>query len=63
LAGYLVRHGLVAQGAQIVLAEQGNELGRPSLIRCDITSQNGVLSTVRVGGQAVASLKGTIVEA
>jgi trans-2,3-dihydro-3-hydroxyanthranilate isomerase len=63
LAGYLVRYGLVAQGAQIVLAEQGNELGRPSLIRCDITSENGVLGNVRVGGQAVASLKGTIVEA
>ncbi len=63
LAGYLVRHGLVEQGAQIVLAEQGSELGRPSLIRCDITSENGVLTNVRVGGQAVASLKGTIVGA
>jgi len=63
LAGALVRHGLVGHGAQTVLAEQGSELGRPSLIRCDIISEKGVLSNVRVGGQAVASLKGTIVGA
>ncbi len=60
LAGYLVRHGLVPAGAQTVLAEQGSELGRPSRIRCDITSANGQLTGVRVGGQAVASLQGTI---
>ena len=60
LAGYLVRHGLVPPGAQTVLAEQGAELGRPSLIRTEITSDDGVLSDVRVGGQAVASLLGTV---
>ena len=60
LMGYLVRHGLVPAGAQTVLAEQGAELGRPSLIRCEITSADGVLTSVQVGGQAVASLKGTV---
>ena len=58
LTGYLVRYGLVPAGAQTVLAEQGAEIGRPSLIRCEITSEDGVLTSVQVGGQAVASLKG-----
>lgn len=60
LAGYLVRHGLVPAGAQTILAEQGSELGRPSQIRCDITSDADILTGVRVGGRAVASLKGTL---
>ncbi len=60
LAGYLLRHGLVPVGKQIILAEQGAELGRPSLIRCEISSDGGVLTSVRVGGQAVASLSGVV---
>lgn len=60
LAGYLIRHGLVPAGVQTILAEQGAELGRPSLIRCEVDSKNGVMTSVQVGGQAVASLKGTM---
>ena len=60
LMGYLVRHALVPAGAQTILAEQGSELGRPSLIRCEIVSENGALKSVKVGGQAVASLRGTV---
>ena len=60
LAGYLVRHGLIPPGRQSVLTEQGAELGRPSLIRTEITSADGNLSDVWVGGQAVASLRGYV---
>ena len=60
LAGYLVRYGLVPEGKQTILAEQGTELGRPSLIRCEIDSKGGVLTSVKVGGQAVVSLKGVV---
>ncbi len=60
LAGYLVRHGLVPAGDHSIRAEQGAELGRPSLIRCAIATTDGALRRARIGGQAVASLRGTI---
>jgi len=60
LAGYLVRHALVPPGPQSVRAEQGAEMGRPSLVRCEIDSLNRALINVHVGGQAVASIKGIV---
>ena len=60
LMGYLLRHGLLPDGAQTVLAAQGVKLGRPSLIRCETDAAKGTLTQVRIGGQAVASLQGTV---
>lgn len=61
LAGYLVQHGFVAASNQQILAEQGSEIGRPSLICSEFEVQNNTIKTVSVGGQAVATIKGTLV--
>ena len=50
LGCYLVRHGVVAGGAEIV-SEQGIEMGRPSFIRIRIGQEGGEISAVRVGGR------------
>lgn len=64
LAGYVVRNGLVGQsdtGAPItVLAEQGAEIGRPSIIRSEIELRNGVIEAVRVGGNATLTIDGFV---
>ena len=64
LAGYLVRNGLVEPADQDatlhVLAEQGSELGRPSIIQTGIVFNNGEFSQIRVGGNAVLSIDGFV---
>lgn len=60
LAGYLVQHGFVAATSQQILAEQGSEIGRPSLICSEIEVEDKVIKSLAVGGQAVASIKGTL---
>jgi len=60
LAGYLVEHGFVDAQDQQILAEQGAEIGRPSLICSEIKVADGKVATLRVGGQAVASISGAI---
>ena len=47
LGAYLVKHSIAPKGKMIV--EQGYEMGRPSLIRVEVTDAGGI----RVGGQAV----------
>jgi trans-2,3-dihydro-3-hydroxyanthranilate isomerase len=64
LAGYLVRNGLVGQAdtgaAFTVLAEQGIEIGRPSIIRSEIELKNGEIEVVRVGGNATLVIDGFV---
>ena len=61
LASYLVRHGLVTpEKAQAILNLQGAKLGRPSWIHISITSANGSISRVRVGGHSVFVAEGTM---
>ncbi len=60
LAGYLLRHAFIPNKSQRILAEQGAEIGRPSLVRCEIDVQDRQIKTLRVGGQAVASIKGIL---
>lgn len=60
LAGYLYKNGLVPDESQLIVAEQGSEIGRPSLIHCEIEASDGQLTSLRVGGQAVASILGTV---
>lgn len=63
LAGYLVASGLIEtkpDGVTTVLAEQGLEMGRPSLIRSDVTLRDGAPVTLEVGGHAVLVVDGHI---
>lgn len=50
LGCYLVRHGLVPAGNEII-SEQGIEMGRPSLIHIRIEQDGDRITAVRVGGQ------------
>ncbi|MBB5339557.1 PhzF family phenazine biosynthesis protein [Tunturiibacter gelidoferens] len=49
---YLVRHGLVASGQQIVI-EQGIEMLRPSRIHISAVIEDGVVTKVFVGGRTI----------
>jgi len=64
LSGYLLRHDLIqaqkTNSSVTVLAEQGAEIGRPSLIRTEVDFSNGEITALRVGGQALASIEGTV---
>ncbi len=61
LTGYLLQHGFIAAKSQKILAEQGSEIGRPSLICSEIMVQDGKIDELWVGGQAVASIKGVLI--
>lgn len=52
LGAYLVRHGLAKPGETIV-AEQGFELGRPSLLHVRIDGSRETIAGVHVGGNVV----------
>ena len=43
-----------------MLAEQGIEIGRPSLIRTEIDIGNGEIAAVRVGGNATLVIDGFV---
>jgi len=43
-----------------ILAEQGYELERPSRILIVVESDDDMIQTVKVGGQAVMVLEGTL---
>jgi trans-2,3-dihydro-3-hydroxyanthranilate isomerase len=52
LGAYLVRHGLARTG-QMLVAEQGFEIGRPSLLRIRIDGTADRITGVHVGGNVV----------
>ncbi len=63
LACYLLRHALIdpsPDGARTVIAEQGCEIGRPSLIRTELTVVKGRATGIRTGGVATKSMEGTL---
>jgi len=62
LACHLVRHGLVDLGVDrtIVMAAQGVEMGRPSVIRTEVTLVDGQPTRLRVGGMATRVSEATI---
>lgn len=60
LVGYLLKNGLIPMESQSIQAEQGTEIGRPSLIRSTIGISDGQITSLHVGGQAVASIHGTV---
>jgi trans-2,3-dihydro-3-hydroxyanthranilate isomerase len=62
LGAYLVHHRAVPVGAPTVrlLSEQGAEIGRPSLLTIEVDTAGGDARAVRVGGQAVPVIEGTV---
>lgn len=61
LAAYLVRYGfLAAESPQMLIIEQGAELGRPSFLHLAIERDADSVTSVRVGGQCVSVGEGRI---
>jgi trans-2,3-dihydro-3-hydroxyanthranilate isomerase len=61
LGCYLVKHGLVSPDrADRIVSLQGAAMGRPSRIHIAIKLENGEITRVQVGGQAVLVGKGSI---
>jgi trans-2,3-dihydro-3-hydroxyanthranilate isomerase len=61
LGAYLVQHGVVdvAPTTEIVV-EQGYEIERPSQILVRVESDDDVIQTIKVGGQCVMVVEGTL---
>jgi trans-2,3-dihydro-3-hydroxyanthranilate isomerase len=61
LGAYLVNHGVVEVGPLTeIIAEQGYEIERPSRILIYVESEDDAIQTVKVGGQAVMVMEGTL---
>lgn len=61
MGAYLVHNGLVEVGPMTeLIVEQGYEIARPSRILVQVESAGDEIQTVRVGGQCVMMLKGTL---
>jgi trans-2,3-dihydro-3-hydroxyanthranilate isomerase len=59
-AGVLSAFDVLPDGSHKRLIEQGHEMGRPSTIRLTLIVEGGKLDTVRIGGNAVRMVEGTI---
>lgn len=61
LGAYLVQYGVVEVGpATQIIAEQGYEVERPSRIVIEVESDDDIIQGVKVGGQAVMIVEGTL---
>ena len=61
LGAYLVQNGVVEVGPTTeIVAEQGYAMDRPSRILIQVESDDDAIQQVRVGGQAVMILEGTL---
>ena len=60
MPGYLMRCGFIKPQSQQILVEQGSEIGRASVIYNEIKVEQGQISDLWVGGQAVASIRGAL---
>jgi trans-2,3-dihydro-3-hydroxyanthranilate isomerase len=60
LAGAIQDFDAMPDGVHLAIIEQGYEMGRPSLIRLEMTVARGALSLVRIGGNAVRVMSGTL---
>jgi trans-2,3-dihydro-3-hydroxyanthranilate isomerase len=57
IACHLARHGRIAWGEEIVIA-QGVEMGRPSTLHARAEGGDGLIDAVEVGGSAVVVARG-----
>ena len=62
LGAYLVHHRVFGGEAEVIHLEneQGYEMGRPSRILIEVSRNGGTITRVRVGGQVVKVMDGTI---
>ena len=61
MGAYLVHNGLVEVGPMTeLIVEQGYEIGRPSRILVQVESDDDAIQTVKVGGQCVMVVEGTL---
>lgn len=61
LGAYLVRYRRVEAAAETrMVSEQGFEIGRPSLITITVSTVDGAIADVWIGGQAVLVSEGTL---
>lgn len=64
LGAYLLHHGVfdyeTSASTTHLVIEQGFEIGRPSLLEVEVDIQDGAVTEVRVGGQVVVILEGTL---
>jgi len=59
-AGAIVEFDALLDGEHAAIVEQGYEMGRPSLIRLEMTVEGGSLVNVRIGGHAVEIADGIL---
>jgi trans-2,3-dihydro-3-hydroxyanthranilate isomerase len=59
-AGVLAAFGSFAAGRHALVIEQGTDMGRPSLLRLELSIEAGRLAGATVGGDAVIVCEGTI---
>jgi len=61
MGAYLVHNGLVDVGPMTeLIVEQGYEIERPSRILVQVESDNDAIQSVKVGGQCVMVVEGTL---
>jgi trans-2,3-dihydro-3-hydroxyanthranilate isomerase len=61
LGAYLVQYGVVGVAPTTeIVAEQGYEVDRPSRILIQVESDDDVIQEVKVGGQVVMIIEGTL---
>lgn len=61
MGAYLVHNGLVEVGLLTeIIVEQGYEIERPSQIFVQVESDDDIIQTVKVGGQCVMMVEGTL---
>jgi trans-2,3-dihydro-3-hydroxyanthranilate isomerase len=59
-AGLVQQYDDHPDGDHVILIEQGDDMGRPSVIRLEMTVKNGVLEAARIGGHAVRVAEGVL---
>ena len=61
LGAYLIRHKVIENlEASAIVVEQGLEMNRPSIIQVSIEKKGEEIKSIKVGGQAITVLEGTL---
>tara|TARA_Y100000590_G_scaffold463928_1_gene631978 strand:+ start:5311 stop:6204 length:894 start_codon:yes stop_codon:yes gene_type:complete len=60
LTAYLLNNDLITKHSQTIIAEQGNEIGRPSKIFTELEVDNDLITNLKIGGNAILSYSGNV---